>query len=57
MSNFMIAFFLGLGSGVWIYSKMYNRTGGNGSSAATVAGLGGFTLFLLTLLIMSFLAI
>ena len=29
MSDFVIALLFGIGSGGWIYSKMYHRTGGN----------------------------
>lgn len=53
MSNVMIAAFFGLGAGAWIYSKMYSRTGGNNQSAITVAGLGGFTLFIMFLIVLS----
>lgn len=54
MSNFLIAFLFGIGAATWIYSKIYNRTGGNNTSALTTAGLGGFLLFLLMLTILSF---
>ncbi len=54
MSNLLISLFLGVGAGTWIYSKMYNRTGGDNKSALTIAGLGGFTLFFLMLIILSF---
>lgn len=54
MSNFVIALLIAIGSGTWIYSKMYNRTGGNNTNAITVAALGGFVLFLFVLLLLSF---
>lgn len=54
MSNFLIAFLFGAGAGTWIYSKIYKNTGGNNKSALTTAGIGGFILFLLMLIILSF---
>lgn len=54
MPVFMVALFLGLGSGAWIYSKMYSRTGGNSKSALVTGGLSGAVIFLLGLLILSF---
>lgn len=54
MSNFVIALLIAIGSGTWIYSKMYNRTGGNNTNAITVAALGGFVIFLFVLLLLSF---
>ncbi|MDQ3158548.1 MAG: hypothetical protein M3P98_00205 [bacterium] len=41
MSNLLFAFLIGLPVGVWVYSKMYRRTGGESKSAITVgAGIG-----------------
>ncbi len=54
MSNLLISLFFGVGAGTWIYSKMFNRTGGDNKSALTVAALGGFTLFFLFFIILSF---
>lgn len=54
MSNFLIALFFGAGAGTWIYSKMYERTGGNYTSALTTAGIGGVILFFLMIIILSF---
>jgi hypothetical protein len=39
MSAVGIALLLGLGSGAWIYSRIYSRTGGN-TKSALLTGLG-----------------
>jgi hypothetical protein len=41
MGAFGIALLLGLGGGAWIYSKIYNRTGGNTSASVTTAAICG----------------
>lgn len=55
MSAAMVALFLGLGSGAWIYSRIYGRTGGNSKSALLTGGLCGAAIFLISFII--FLAI
>jgi len=52
MSNFLIALLVSVGSGTWIYNKMFSRTGGNTKSALTVAGVSGGLLFVAVLIIL-----
>jgi len=47
MSNVLFAFLVGLPAGVWVYSKMYRRSGGSVQSAATVGAGVGILVFLL----------
>ncbi len=52
MSDFLVAMFLGVGSGAWAYSFTYHRTGGNTKNSLIIAGVCGGIIFfvLLTLL-------
>lgn len=53
VSNFMIGLLMGLGAGGWIYGKVQRRTGGNTQDSLIMAGVGGFFVFLLVLLLLS----
>lgn len=54
MSNGVIAFMLAIGASAWIYAKLMRTTGGNTKSALTGAGISGVLLFVLTLIVLSF---
>lgn len=49
-----IAILIGLGSGAWIYSRIYNRTGGNAKSSLTTAGISGAAIALVVFILLSF---
>ena len=52
MSNGVVAFLFAAGGGVWVYSVMMRRTGGNTQNAAivgAVAAVFGFIFMLLVL--------
>lgn len=52
MSNFVIALFFGLGSGAWVYNKIYRKTGGNTKNSLLVAGIAGAIGLVVILLIL-----
>jgi hypothetical protein len=54
MSALGIALLLGLGSGAWIYSRIYNRTGGNTTSSLVTAGICGAAIALVVFILLSF---
>ena len=54
MSNGVIAFMLAIGASAWIYAKLMRTTGGNTKSALMGAGISGVLLFVLTLIVLSF---
>lgn len=47
MSLLMIAFLTSMGAGAWLYSKFYNRSGGNRGPAITGAAIIASILFLI----------
>jgi hypothetical protein len=51
-SNVTVALLFGIGAGAWIYAKMYRQSGGDSKSALLVAGIAGFLLFVLVLLVL-----
>ncbi len=51
MSAFVVALFLSLGTGAWVYSKTATRTGGNTKSALTMAGVVGGGVFIIGFII------
>lgn len=51
-SNAMVAFLAAIGSGAWVYSKMFRQTGGNTTNALVVAGGIGLVVFLAVILIL-----
>lgn len=53
MSNGLVAFMLGAGVAVWVYNKIYSRTGGNSQNAGIVAGVAGVAAFVLMLLVLN----
>jgi hypothetical protein len=48
MSNLLIAFLLSVGSGGWIYGKMYRSSGGLSKQALIVAGVSGVVILLIS---------
>lgn len=48
MSSAFIAFLFAAGAGTWVYSKIYNQTGGNTKSAVVAAVAVGLLLFFVT---------
>jgi hypothetical protein len=48
MSNLLIAFLLAVGSGGWIYGKMYRASGGLSKQALIVAGVSGVVILLIS---------
>ncbi len=49
--QFLVAFFVGLGFGTWVYTKIIRSTGGNTKSALTVAGISGLGAFVVIYLL------
>lgn len=47
MGEGVIALFIALGSGAWIYNKMYPRTGGQTNNAWVVAGVCTLVIFII----------
>jgi hypothetical protein len=45
MSSALIAFMIAVGAGTWVYTKSFNKTGGNNKSAITAAVAVGLLLF------------
>lgn len=57
MSNFMIALLAGAGSGAWVYSKIYRKTGGNSQHSVVVGIAAGVFVLVVMLIILSLLGI
>lgn len=55
MSTFVIGLLLALGGGTWAFSQIQRRTGGNTRTALLFGAIAGFMLFLLSMIIFSFL--
>ncbi len=53
MSPLVVGIMLGVGAGVWVYSKLMRNTGGNAKSAGIAAGAIGFIAFLVMFMIMN----
>jgi hypothetical protein len=54
MGNGVIAFLVAISASAWIYSKLIRSTGGNTKNAIVGAGTAGVLVFVLVLIIMSF---
>lgn len=54
MSNGLVAFMLGAGTGAWVYSKMMRRTGSNTTNSLVVAGIAGLFGFVAMLTLLTF---
>jgi hypothetical protein len=52
MGAFGIALLLGLGGGAWVYSRIYNRTGGNGSASIATAAICGVAIVIILFLLL-----
>lgn len=53
MSLLGIALLFGLGAGAWIYSRIYNRTGGNSKSSLITAIISGAAIALVLFMLLS----
>ena len=51
MTPTIAALMFGIGFGVWVYSKMERRTGGNAQSAGIVSAIAGIFAFVLMLIV------
>lgn len=56
MGSVGIALLVGLGSGAWIYSKFYSRTGGNSKSALITGAACGAGIALVIFILLSFIS-
>ncbi|MDQ3064770.1 MAG: hypothetical protein M3Q36_00690 [bacterium] len=54
MGNGFIAFLLSAGAAAWIYNKLMRSTGGNTQNAIIASLVSGVLLFVLTLILLSF---
>jgi hypothetical protein len=53
-SNLLIAIFLGLGTGAWIYAKFQRSSGNNTKNSAIAAGITVLIVVIVTTIILQF---
>jgi hypothetical protein len=53
MSNLLIAFLFGIGSGAWVYNKLLRTTGNNQKNALIGATITGLVLILILYFILN----
>lgn len=54
MSSFVIALLFAIGGGGWIYAKTSRTTGGNTQTAITMGAVAGVAIFIIAMILLSF---
>ncbi len=54
MSAFLVSLIFSAGASAWIYSRTMSQTGGNNKSSLAFAGVSGAAIFIVMMIVLSF---